>query len=162
MKRPIEGFHEDDERHWVADLSCGHSQHTRHNPPLAERPWVLSEEGRRSRIGHELDCVLCDRAEMPDGHAPYQRTKSFDEETVPKALTANHTTKRGVWALIHVERGALEYSIVDGSSPGGDERVELLEPGKPGLIVSEVEHRVKPLGDVSFYVEFWRKDARPR
>jgi hypothetical protein len=27
-----------------------------------ERPWVLTEEGRRSRLGIELDCKRCDEA----------------------------------------------------------------------------------------------------
>ena len=42
MKRAITGFHQDDEGHWVADLVCGHTQHVRHNPPLSNRPWVLT------------------------------------------------------------------------------------------------------------------------
>jgi len=37
-----------------------HRQHLRHDPPMTTRPWVLSEEGRASRIGFELDCKRCD------------------------------------------------------------------------------------------------------
>jgi hypothetical protein len=59
MKRRIVGFHQDEENHWVADLECGHTQHVRHQPPWMLRPWVLTEEGRRSMIGHELFCVDC-------------------------------------------------------------------------------------------------------
>ncbi len=62
MKRKIVGFHQDDERHWVADLECGHGQHMRHDPPLNSRPWVLTPEGRESRIGVELDCKKCGQA----------------------------------------------------------------------------------------------------
>ena len=62
MKQPITGFHLDEENHWVADLACGHRQHMRHAPPWTVRPWVLTEEGRRSRLGVELDCKRCDEA----------------------------------------------------------------------------------------------------
>ncbi len=62
MKQPISGFHLDSESHWVADLACGHRQHVRHQPPWTERPWVLTEEGRRGKLGVELDCKRCDEA----------------------------------------------------------------------------------------------------
>ncbi|GEL71514.1 GNAT family N-acetyltransferase [Myxococcus virescens] len=65
MKQKITGFHLDREDHWVADLECGHRQHMRHDPPWTVRPWVLAEDGRRSRLGVELDCKRCDEA----GHA---------------------------------------------------------------------------------------------
>ena len=64
MHRRITGFHQDEERHWVAELECGHRQHVRHDPPWQLRPWVLTEEGRASRLGVPLDCVICDRADQ--------------------------------------------------------------------------------------------------
>lgn len=60
MKQKITGFHQDVENHWVAELECGHAQHVRHDPPWMERPWVLTTEGRTSRLGVELNCVRCD------------------------------------------------------------------------------------------------------
>lgn len=60
MLRKIITFHQDSEEHWVADLDCGHTQHTRHHPPMYNRSWVLTLEGRGSRIGTELDCQRCD------------------------------------------------------------------------------------------------------
>lgn len=60
MKQKITGFHVDVENHWVAELDCGHAQHMRHDPPWMERPWVLTLEGRNSRLGHSLNCVRCD------------------------------------------------------------------------------------------------------
>ncbi|HSA56619.1 MAG TPA: DUF3565 domain-containing protein [Gemmatimonadaceae bacterium] len=59
VTRRIVGFHRDDEGHWVADLECGHTQHVRHEPPLADRPWVLSEEGRARFLGSTLRCRRC-------------------------------------------------------------------------------------------------------
>lgn len=152
MKRPIVGFRLDAEDHWVAELSCGHPQHVRHDPPRVERPWVLSEAGRESRLGVALDCVRCDAREMPEGFVAYKRTATFDERSVPTGLLANHTTKAGVWARIHVERGELRYRI---EPPFAVE--ETLVPGRVGIVLPEVEHRVTPLGEVSFHVEFWRR-----
>lgn len=60
MNRKIVDFHQDEEGDWVADLECGHTQHVRHDPPWQLRPWVVSEDGRRSRLGTELNCKLCD------------------------------------------------------------------------------------------------------
>lgn len=55
----ITGFRQDEEGHWVAELSCGHSQHMRHEPPWMVRPWVLTMEGRAEWIGAEIDCRRC-------------------------------------------------------------------------------------------------------
>jgi len=63
MRRKIVGFNQDDESYWRAELDCGHYQHVRHDPPLTTRHWVLTEEGRASRLGLELDCKRCDEEE---------------------------------------------------------------------------------------------------
>jgi hypothetical protein len=65
MKRRIVGFHRDEHGDWVADLECGHGQHVRHLPPLVTRPWVLTEEGRTSRLGTVLACKKCDESQDP-------------------------------------------------------------------------------------------------
>jgi hypothetical protein len=57
--RPIVGYSQDAESHWVAYLSCGHQQHVRHEPPLQHRPWVLTAEGRQSHLGMTLACMHC-------------------------------------------------------------------------------------------------------
>ncbi|WP_456429452.1 DUF3565 domain-containing protein [Rhodocaloribacter sp.] len=59
-KRAIVGFHQDEEGDWVAELSCGHQQHVRHNPPWIERPWVVEEESRRAHLGRKLRCKICE------------------------------------------------------------------------------------------------------
>jgi hypothetical protein len=58
-ERRIVGFRQDEEREWIADLECGHSQHVRHSPPWQERPWVVTPEGRASRLGTRIPCRLC-------------------------------------------------------------------------------------------------------
>ena len=63
MERRVTGFHQDGEGHWVAELECGHNQHVRHDPPWECRPWVVTPEGRRSRLGMRLNCL--DRDDQP-------------------------------------------------------------------------------------------------
>ena len=60
MQQAIIGFHLDEEGHWVADLACGHAQHVRHNPPWQNLPWVITEQGRKEKLGVILECKKCD------------------------------------------------------------------------------------------------------
>lgn len=148
MRRRIRGFHRDAEDHWVADLDCGHGRHVRHHPPLSERPWVQSEAGRRERLGAPLDCVRCDRRELPEGLVTLRRTPVFDETSVPAGLRRRHTTRTGTWARIHVLEGRLRYRL---HAPF--HREEILRPGAPGVVLPEVEHDLEPDGPVAFRVE---------
>lgn len=66
MKQAIISYLKDDENHWVAKLACGHQQHVRHKPPWVVRPWVVTEEGRESMLGYELNCKICDLSEPQD------------------------------------------------------------------------------------------------
>ncbi|ARN22989.1 DUF3565 domain-containing protein [Piscinibacter gummiphilus] len=66
MDQPITGFHQDDERHWVAELACGHNQHVRHDPPWQLRPWVITAEGRSAALGWVLACRKCDQGAARD------------------------------------------------------------------------------------------------
>lgn len=150
MERPITRFEFDSEGDPVAILSCGHPQHVRHNPPFINRPWVTTEKGRDSMIGQMLNCVRCDKFELPDNFIPYKRTSAFTEETLPAALRKDHSTKTGVWAKIIVAEGKLRYRV---SALGAD--MELSED-KIGIVVPEVLHNVEPLGSVRFFVEFYR------
>jgi uncharacterized protein DUF3565 len=63
MMRKIVGFHQDQVGDWVADLECGHTQHARHRPPFELRPWVVTPEGRASKLGVKLDCKKCDEGD---------------------------------------------------------------------------------------------------
>jgi hypothetical protein len=57
------GFHCDDNGDYVAELSCGHGQHVRHQPPFQFRPWVIDPEERANRIG----AASCERGGSPTG-----------------------------------------------------------------------------------------------
>ena len=166
MQRAMKAFHLDGEGHWVAELSCGHRQHVRHQPPFMLRPWVLTESGRSERIGQSLECAACDRRELPKGHAPYRRTPTFHRGSVPRALLERHDTKAGVWALLHVVRGTVE--LVE-SDARGDQR-QIVTAGHHAVICPEVEHRLvlsdvpqgeagESSGEVELYLELWRAES---
>jgi tellurite methyltransferase len=150
VQRSIIGFRTDEEGHWVALLDCGHPQHVRHDPPLVERPWVTTPEGRATRIGARLDCVRCDRFELPADAVRYKETAELTETTLPAALRRDHTTKAGVWARIVVGEGTLRYHV-DGLGVHAD-----VTPAAPAVVVPEVPHHVEPLGAVRLHVEFYR------
>jgi tellurite resistance-related uncharacterized protein len=88
---------------------------------------------------------------LPAAAKAYHRTPLFTNATVPQALLKDHRTKPGVWGLIQVERGRLEYTI-----EGGE--MHILTPGNPGVAEPEVTHFVKPVGETAFFVEFYRAE----
>lgn len=150
MERPITGFEVDAKGDPIAILNCGHPQHVRHNPPFINRPWVTTEQGRNSMLGKTLNCVRCDKFELPNDFTAYKRTPIFTEESVPAALRKDHSTKAGVWAKINVTEGRLRYRV---PSVGVDMQLSM---DKIGIVVPEVLHNVEPLGAVRFFVEFFK------
>lgn len=64
--RAIRSFHRDAEGHWFARLECGHNQHTRHDPPWINRPWVVHSLGRITMLGSLLACRKCAEGAAPD------------------------------------------------------------------------------------------------
>ena len=155
MKRAILRFRQDEQGDWVAGLDCGHDQHTRHRPPFVNRPWVVCGKTRAAMVGAELDCLRCDRMEWPDSFEPYRKTREFDELSIPTGFRKDHSTKRGVWARIHVVSGSLGYHV---DAPV--HRAMVLEAPATGIIVPQVTHRLEVLGPVRLFLEFWRKSAR--
>ena len=154
MERSITGFHRDDLHDWVAELDCYHGQHVRHKPPFFNRPWTETEVGRQSMLGTMLDCVRCDHLEFPAGLTEYKRTPVFTETTVAAGLLHEHSTKAGVWGMILVEEGMLEYTV---HYP--EDRIQQLHGGDTAVVVPQMKHRVRPLDVVRFCVAFYRRES---
>ena len=97
---------------------------------------------------------------LSDGLEPYKRTATFTEDTVPAGLLAEHSTKVGVWGLIHIEEGKLRYVVTD---PRRASTEAMLTPEcEPGIVEPTILHRVEPVGAVRFHVQFLRSaDATP-
>ena len=91
---------------------------------------------------------------LPPCAHPYKRTAMFSEGTVPAGLLKDHSTKGGTWGLIHVEEGRLRYAVTD---PRREPSERVLTPeSEPGVVEPTILHHVEPLGEVRFWVEFWR------
>ena len=147
--RRIHHFATDEDDDWVAVLKCGHRQHVRHKPPWQNRPWVLTAEGRQTKIGELLDCQYCDMPSLPENAQVYRTTPIYSEQTLPQGLTRDHQTKPNVWGRIIVLSGQLSYEICD-----PEERCWVLRPGVPGTIAPQTRHRVRVSSPVQFRVEF--------
>ena len=93
-----------------------------------------------------MDCVRCDRLEMPDDFKAYRKTAEFNGRTVPQSLRRDHSTKPGVWAKIQVIEGKLNYRI---DAPGTQFE---LSPGVAGIVIP-----VEPAGLVRFIVELYQR-----
>ncbi len=152
MERTIAGFDQDDAGHWVAELSCLHGQHVRHQPPFRLAPWVLDDTGRAARVGSPLDCPLCDRAELPAGLRVVRASEVWDERTMPAGLRRSHRVAAGVWGRLQVRHGRLRFRAH--THPALD---VVVEAGAAQAIPPEVEHQVEPDGEVSFLIEFLRR-----
>ena len=90
-------------------------------------------------------------ADLPTGLTPYKRTPTFDANTVPAGLRAQHSTKAGVWARIVVLEGSLPFRFLE-----PHEELVLLTPDRPGIVAPTQLHRAEPGPGVRFYVEFHR------
>jgi len=60
IERIITGFHQDAQGHWLAVLSCGHTQEVRHDPPRQIQPGILTADSRQAHVGTALPCRQCD------------------------------------------------------------------------------------------------------
>jgi tellurite methyltransferase len=149
MQRRIVGFHQDEDGDWVAELSCLHNQHVRHQPPFQDRPWVLDESQRAARIGAELDCRLCDRAELPEGLRLARTAGPFEAHSLPSGLRTAHRVVDGIWGCLRVQEGSVLFSM--DSDPPVRVRVGAggWQPIPPG-----VRHALTVDGPVRLTVDF--------
>lgn len=97
--------------------------------------------------------------DWPEDLVAYKRTATFSAATIPPALLKDHSTKKGVWARLHILDGSLRFR------EAASEVDLTLSKGTHACIYPQIKHRVEPLGEVSFFVEFCRvetNDAAPR
>ncbi len=88
---------------------------------------------------------------LPKTAKPYKRTPIFNESNIPAGLLKDHNTKSGVWGIINVIEGKLEYCITDADNETHD-----LNPDKFGVVEPEVKHFIKPIGPVKVFIEFYK------
>ena len=78
----------------------------------------------------------------------YKQTPEFDE--IPPGLRQAHNTKAGVWGLLKVLAGSVDF--VD--EPSGERR--RLQAGETQVIEPQRYHHLEPAGEVRFQVDFYR------
>ncbi len=88
---------------------------------------------------------------LPEGLTAYARTPTFSARSIPEKLRKSHRTKAGTWAKIVILEGKLRYRILE-----PDIREFVLTADHPGVVGPTVSHEVDVVGDVQFYVEFYR------
>jgi tellurite methyltransferase len=136
---------------WIAALDCGHRRHIRHRPPLSSFPWIDDPAGRTAHIGQSIECGRCAQRIWPDDAQPYRTTPTFDENSVPAGLLADHRTRAGVWGRLEVLSGSLTLRFVD---PLDD--CVVVAAGESAAIPPELPHHVELSGPVEFRVVFCR------
>lgn len=87
-------------------------------------------------------------ATLPATVIAYRRTDEFTEHTLPAGLRRNHSTKPGVWALIHVLEGQLRYCVPDWQYD------VILQAGQTDIVAPQVLHFVEPQSPLRMFVEF--------
>lgn len=88
---------------------------------------------------------------LPENLTEFKRTSEFTGDTVPKGLLKNHKTPTGTWAVINILSGSLIYRILEPEV----EKIELSK-SNPGIIEPDILHEVKLIGDVKFFVAFYK------
>ena len=152
MLRKITGFSTDENGDWVANLECFHGQHVRHNPPFVRRQWVVSKEGRKSRLGHALDCLKCNRMEWPDHLVITKRTTEINEKSIPEYFMNDYVLETGTWGKIVVLQGELGYKVNVPFKLSSQ-----IMTGEYGIIVPDTKCFIIPFGDVRFFIEFYTR-----
>lgn len=90
---------------------------------------------------------------LPPTMVAYKKTPVFTHDAVPKGMVKEHSTTKGVWALLHVLSGSLVYRI---TAKGGEER-HVVTPDSPHVIAEEQAHSIVVEDPVSFQLEFFRE-----
>ena len=115
-------------------------------PPAA----AAALQAKAARIAQSLQlAVLAPGRNGPPTSAPYRSTPVFSEQTLPAALRAEHRLKPGVWGVIEVIEGVLEFSVV------GQDGATILTPRRSGLIIPAQPHWVEPIGAMRMRVHFY-------
>ena len=62
-------------------------------------------------VGSELDCPLCDRAELPEGLQPARTAGPFDADSLPAAMRTEHRVGAGTWGVLRVLAGSICFAM---------------------------------------------------
>jgi tellurite resistance-related uncharacterized protein len=97
--------------------------------------------------------------QLPNNVVLLRSTPIFTANTLPALLRENHCTKEGSWGRIRIISGQLRYEVCDPRRPSSTRIVS--SHSVPVIIEPTILHRVEPVGEVEFQVEFWRAPEGP-
>lgn len=98
-------------------------------------------------------------AGLPDGVELVRTTPDFDAVSVPDGLRRAHHIAPGVWGVLRVLDGRLDFVWEDETGEAGesgDGERTTLRAGDTMVIPPERRHHVEPADDARFHVEFYR------
>ena len=152
MIRFIDGFHQDDEGDWVAELLLP-AQPARPSSAALPGSAVGARRGRPRRPrGRMLDCPLCDRAEPPSGLEVVRTAGPFDAGDDAGRSAARPPSRRPHLGRLLVLAGTVQLAME--TSPRINVR---LSAGDAQAIPPGVPHAVGVDGPMCVVIEFARK-----
>lgn len=90
-------------------------------------------------------------ANLPSAAQPYREIGPFDASTLPAGLLQTHYLKEGVWGLVRLEAGRIDFVWEEGDRA----RVILAAPAQI-VVPPGVPHHLEADGDFSLSIVFHR------
>lgn len=89
---------------------------------------------------------------LPDSVKPYKKTSLFslEADTIPRPFLTSHSTKEGVWGVLHVIEGELVFC-----NDEADTKTTVAKDEQT-VIAPTMKHHLEVSSPVAFYVEFYR------
>lgn len=78
------------------------------------------------------------------------KTPIFNNKTCPEGIKKQHATARGIYGILHVVEGMVEFVWED-----SNERI-IVDTTKSFKITSERKHHLNLLWNTKFYIEFYK------
>ena len=152
MQQTISGFEQDEEKHWVAELSCGHKQHVRHDPPWQNRPWVITFAGRNEKLGTRLECKKCDMPRLPPKEllTLLNSSTKISGKGLPAELLAEEQLPNNIWYEISVLSGQIQ--LIFTATEISRQQGFLLDYGFSGIVPPQRPFKLKPNGLVELRI----------
>ena len=89
---------------------------------------------------------------LPENVSPYRELGPFTQDSIPKGLFSNHSTKAGVWGQVAVHSGSVRYVITE----PGEEETLMLDTNTPGIVAPQQRHHLELTGPVELGITFYR------
>lgn len=152
MQQTITDFQQDEENHWLAILNCGHKQHLRHDPPWQNRPWVLTPEGRKEKLGVSLECKKCDMPRLParETLTVLNSSAKITDTHLPAELLNAYQLPEHIWYEISVISGQIQ--LIFPATETCSQQGFLLDCEFEGIVPPLRLFQLKPSGPVELRI----------